>query len=201
MTVRTMKTTKSFLITLSLMLAGAQAVPAATISGKVTGGKAGGSVVYVEAVAGKTFPAPEKHFVMDQKALLFQPHVLAVPVGSTVDFQNSDTVAHNVFWPNVAGNKKDGHNLGTWPKGQSRSFKFDKPGVVPLLCNVHPEMSGFVIVTPTPYFAEADAAGNFKISDVPAGTYTLTAWHEGTKTQSKPVTVGGDVTVDFSVSK
>ena len=62
-------------------------------------------------------------------------------------------------------------------------------------------MSGFLVVTPTPYFAETDADGNFKIADVPAGSYTLTTWHEGMKSQSKPVTVGGDVTVDFSLGK
>ena len=73
--------------------------------------------------------------------------------------------------------------------------------MVPLLCNVHPEMSGFVIVSPTPYFAETDADGNYKIADVPDGSYTVAAWHEGMKTQSKPVTVGGDATVDFTLSK
>jgi hypothetical protein len=63
-------------------------------------------------------------------------------------------------------------------------------------------MSGFLVVTPTPYFAETDADGNFKIADVPAGSYNVVAWHEGIKApQSKPVTVGGDVTVDFSLSK
>lgn len=195
-----MKITKSLLTTLLLIFPAGCALQAASIAGKVTGGK-GITVVYIDAIPGKTFPAPEKHFVMDQKAVLFQPHVLVLPVGATVDFQNSDNVAHNVFWPSIAGNKKDSHNLGTWPKGQVRNFKFDKAGAVPLLCNVHPEMSGFLIVTPTPYFAETDAAGNFTIADVPAGTYTLITWHEGMKSQSKPVTVGGDVTVDFSLGK
>jgi plastocyanin len=195
-----MQITKSLCTILLSTFASGFALQAATITGKVTGGK-GMTVVYIDAIAGKTFPAPEKHFVMDQKAILFQPHALVVPVGATVDFQNSDSVAHNVFWPNIAGNKKDSHSLGTWPKGQMRSFKFEKAGVVPLLCNVHPEMSGFVIVSPTPYYAETDAAGNFKIADVPAGSYTLTTWHEGMKPQSKPVTVGGDVSVDFSLGK
>ncbi len=171
---------------------------AGDIEGKVSGMK-GHSVVYVDTIQGKTFPAPTNHPVMDQKGLVFNPHIMAVQQGTTVDFLNSDTVAHNVFWPNIAGNKKDGHNLGTWPKGQSRSFKFDQPGVVPLLCNVHPEMSGFIIVSPTPYYAEADAGGKFKIANVPDGSYTVTVWHEGMKTQSKPVTVGGDTTVDFAL--
>ena len=119
-----MNITKSLLTTLLLTLPAGCALQAASITGKVTA-KNGITVVYVDAVPGKTFPAPEKHFVMDQKAVMFQPHVLVLPVGATVDFQNSDSVAHNVFWPSIAGNKKDSHNLGTWPKGQARNFKFD----------------------------------------------------------------------------
>ncbi len=172
---------------------------AATLSGKVSG-VSGKSVVYLEA-AGKTFPAPEKHAVMDQKNLLFEPHILVVPVGTTVDFVNSDTVQHNVFWPNLSGNKKLGHNLGTWPKGEKKSFKFDNPGVVPLLCNVHPEMSGYVVVSPSPYFAETDASGNYTIANVPDGKYTVTAWNEGGKPQSKSMDVTGDAKADFTLKK
>jgi len=170
------------------------------ITGKVSGGK-GVSVVYLEAVPGKTFPPPAKPFEMDQKSLLFQPHLLVAPVGSTVEFLNSDKVAHNIFWPAINGNKKLGHNLGTWPTGEKRAFKFDTPGIVPLLCNVHPEMSGFVIVTPTPFYAESDASGSYKIADVPNGSYSVTAWREGMKVQTKPVTVAGDATLDFALSK
>jgi plastocyanin len=173
---------------------------AGDISGKVTAGK-GVSVVYMEAVPGKTFPAPAKPLQMDQKSLLFQPHLLVAPVGSTVEFLNSDKVAHNIFWPAISGNKKLTHNLGTWPTGEKRPFKFETPGIVPLLCNVHPEMSGYIIVTPTPFFAETDASGSFKIANVPDGSYTVTAWHEGFKTQSKPVTAAGQATVDFTLSK
>jgi hypothetical protein len=133
--------------------------------------------------------------------LLFQPHAAVVLVGTTVDFLNSDNVQHNIFWPMVAGNKKLSHNMGTWPKGESRSFKFDTPGVVPLLCNVHPEMSGFIVVSPTPYFAEADASGEFKIDGLPDGSYSVTAWREGMKPQTKPVTVTGGATIDFTLTK
>jgi len=114
---------------------------AGTLEGKVSGAS-GPSVVYVDTVSGKTFPPPSEHKVIDQKGLSFDPHIAVVQAGSTVDFQNDDSVQHNVFWPSVGGNKKEGHNLGTWPQGDKRSFKFDQPGVVPLLCNVHPEMSG-----------------------------------------------------------
>jgi plastocyanin len=179
---------------------GAMAAQAGNISGKVAAGK-GNSVVWVEAVAGKTFPKPDKPVVIDQKSLLFQPHIMAAQVGTTVEFQNSDNVQHNIFWPSISGNKKLTHNMGTWPKGEKRNFQFDTPGVVPLLCNVHPEMSGYIIVTPTPYFAETDGSGNFKIANVPDGSYTVTAWHEGYKNQSKPVTVSGDATADFTLTK
>ena len=170
------------------------------ILGKVNAGK-GISVVWVEASPGKTFPKPDKSFAVAQKALRFVPHVMAVPTGATVDFMNGDNVQHNIFWPAVSGNKKLGHTLGTWPKGQTRMFQFTTPGIVPLLCNVHPEMSAYIIVTPTPYLAETDDSGSFKISDVPDGSYTVTAWHEGYKTQSKPAVVASDVKVDFTLTK
>ena len=116
---------------------------AGDIEGKVTGMK-GHSVVYVDAIAGKTFPAPKEHPVMDQKGLVFAPHIMAVLQGTTVDFLNSDSVNHNVFWTAIGGDKKAGHNLGTWPKGEKRPYTFDKAGVVPVLCNVHPDMAGYV---------------------------------------------------------
>jgi plastocyanin len=168
---------------------------AGTIEGKVS---AGNSVVYVDSIPGKVFAAPSAKPLIDQKGLKFNPSVLVVQQGATVEFQNDDTVQHNVFWPSVGGNKKDSHNLGTWPKGEKRDFKFDHPGVVPLLCNVHPEMSGYIIVSPTPYFAQTDAGGNFKIENVPDGKYTLVAWHEGSKPQSKPITVAGSATASFT---
>jgi plastocyanin len=185
---------------LSLILVCASILCAGVISGTVGPGKAG-SVVYVEAIAGKTFPPPAKPVVMDQKALLFQPHVLAVQLGATVEFLNSDKVQHNIFWPAISGNKKLSHNMGTWPTGEERAFKFDTLGVVPLLCNVHPEMSGYIIVSPTPFFAVTDASGAFKIEGVPDGAVTVSAWHEGMKIQSKPVTLSGSATVEFSLSK
>ena len=176
------------------------AASAGTISGKVSGVN-GESVVYVDAIAGKTFPAPTAKPVIDQKGLMFTPHLVVVQQGTTVEFLNSDKVAHNVFWTSVGGNKKLTHNLGTWPQGEKRAFKFDNPGAVPLLCNVHPEMSGYVVVSPTPYFALTDKAGAYKIENVPDGSYTVTAWHEGAKNQSKPVAVAGDSKADFTLSK
>ena len=187
------------LILLLAMLLSSLAVVASagTIEGKVS--PAGTSVVYVDAIPGKTFPAPAQTPLMDQKGLAFVPHVLVVQKGTTVEFQNSDSVQHNAFWPSISGNKKEGHNLGTWPKGEKRSFRFDQAGMVPLLCNVHSEMSGYIIVTPTPYFAETDASGNYKILDVPDGKYNVVAWHEGMKTQTKSVDVASTVRADFEL--
>jgi plastocyanin len=190
--------TRSFLVTLLVVLVPAGAAFAGAIEGKVSPGK---SVVYVDAIAGKTFPAPSAKPVMDQKGLVFNPHVLVIQQATTVDFLNSDNVQHNVFWPSISGNKKEGHNMGTWPKGEKRSFTFSTPGVVPLLCNVHPEMAGYIVVSPTPYFAETDAGGNYKIENVPDGKYNVVAWHEGMKTQTKPVDVAGTGKADFTLSK
>ena len=178
------------------------AASAGSISGKVSGVN-GESVVYVDTIAGKTFPAPVEHPVIDQKGLLFQPHITVVLVGTTVDFLNSDKVAHNVFWPSVMqGSKKlPGKNLGTWPTGEKRSFKFDQVGAAALLCNVHPEMAGYIMVSPTPYFAETDGSGNYKIENVPDGKYNVVAWHEGMKTQTKPVDVAGTGKADFTLAK
>lgn len=189
------------MLAVMMVIAGLSAASwAGDIEGKVTGMK-GKSVVYVDTIAGKTFPAPANHPVMDQKGLVFSPHVMVVQQGTTVDFLNSDTVAHNVFWPSIGGDKKATKNLGTWPKGEKKSFAFDKAGVVPLLCNVHPDMAAYIVVSPTPYFAETDDSGAYKIKDVPDGSYTVTAWHEGAKNQSKPVTVAGGGKADFALTK
>lgn len=175
---------------------------AGTISGKVSG-VAGESAVYVDTIAGKTFPAPAEHPVIDQKGLLFQPHIMVVLVGTTVEFLNSDKVAHNVFWPSImqGGKKLPGKNLGTWPQGEKRPFKFDQAGAAALLCNVHPEMSGYVVVSPTPYYAITDKSGNYKIENVPDGQYNVVAWHEGAKSQTKATAVAGDAKADFTLTK
>ena len=191
---------RNLMLMMAVVVMLSMAASAGSISGKVSGVN-GESVVYVEAIAGKTFPAPTAKPVIDQKGLMFNPHIVAVQQGTTVEFLNSDKVAHNVFWPSVGGNKKFTKNLGTWPQGEKRTATFDNPGVAPLFCNVHPEMSGYVVVSPTPYFAVTDKSGTYKIENVPDGSYTVTAWHEGAKNQSKPVTVAGEGKADFTLSK
>src|SRR5574337_130509 len=141
--------------------------------------------VYVEAIPGKTFNPPSQHAVIDQKKMTFIPHLLVVLKGTTVDFLNSDPVGHNVYWPSISGNKKLAHNLGTWPQGQKKSFQFNDLGTAALLCNVHPEMSGYVVVAPTPYFALTGKEGSFEIKDVPPGHYTLKTWSEEGKASAQ----------------
>ena len=187
---------KNLLILFATVALATQVSMAGSVKGKVTPGK---SVVYLEAANGAVTPVTGKKVTMDQKGLLFQPHVLVVQAGTTVEFLNSDNVQHNVFWPSISGDKKKSHNLGTWPQGQTKPFTFSDPGVVTLLCNVHPEMSGFVVVSPTPYFAETGADGSFNLANVPDGDYTVTAWHEGKKTQSKKISVKGDTTADLTL--
>lgn len=190
--------TRNFLFTLLLIASAATTSFAGTIEGKVSPGQ---SVVYVDAIPGKTFPPPTQEAIMGQKNLAFTPHILVVQQGTTVQFINSDNEQHNVFWPSVGNNKRAAHNVGTWPQGEKRPFKFDQPGVVPLFCNIHAEMSGFIIVSPTPYFAQTDGAGNYKIDNVPDGKYNVAAWHEGMKTQTKAVTVPGTGGTDFTLTK
>jgi plastocyanin len=179
------------------------AAAGASISGtvKVTGAaSSAGAVVYVQNATG-TF-APSKSATVNQEKMQFVPHVLPVVAGTTVKFLNNDPTAHNVFSPD--GEK---FNLGTWPKGQSKDYAFNKctkfPCAYTLLCRVHPEMEGYVVVLQNPYFAVTDKEGKYAIEDVPPGSYTLAVWHEKGKAQPKPVKVetGKAATVDFQVAR
>jgi plastocyanin len=158
--------------------------------------------VYVDVIADKKFDSPKDHVVVDQRKMSFLPHVVAVQQGTTVDFLNSDPVGHNVYWPSISGNKKLSHNLGTWPKGEKKPFQFNDLGTASLLCNVHPEMSGYIVVAPTPYFAVTDKDGNFEIKNIPAGKYTLKTWSEDGKPTTQAVDLSGaSATVDLTVKK
>lgn len=186
-----------------LLLAGASL--SGEIKGKVSvqGIKSAENIaVYVDAIPDKKFDAPTAKPVMDQTKMTFSPHVMVVQVGTTVDFLNSDPVGHNVYWPSISGNKKLAHNMGTWPKGEKKSFQFNDVGVASLLCNVHPEMNGYVVVSPTPYFAVTDKSGAYEIKNVPPGKYTLKTWSEEGKVTTQTVEVGdGSATADLTVKK
>ena len=157
-----------------------------------------GAVVYVATLPQKTFAAPKQHATIDQANMKFVPRVLPVLIGTTVDFLNSDSVTHNVFTPDACAGK---FNLGTWPKGQSRSYTFTKECFASLLCLVHPEMEGFVAVVPTPYFAVTGADGLYRIPDVADGSYTVKVWHPRLKGTDRTVAVQGQTAADFVLSK
>ncbi len=184
----------------SLLLWGG-AASGGTIKGKVTIPRArslSDIVIYVDKIPGKVAP-PAKHVVMDQRKLTFVPHVLPVVAGTTVDFLNSDQVLHNVFTPDKCAHK---FNLGTWPKGEVRSVKFNEVGCsAVLLCNVHPEMEAYVVVLQNPHFAVTDKSGLFVIPDVPDGKYTLKVWSKKFLTFSQAVSVPkeGDVVAELKL--
>ena len=177
---------------------------AGDIKGKVkaVGAKnSANAVIYIEKVPGKTFDPPKESVTMDQKNLVFIPRVLPVVAGTTVKYLNSDDVLHNVFTPDKCADK---FNLGTWPKGQSRSYTFKNVGCVSvMLCNVHPEMEAYILVLENPYFAVSAKDGAFAIKNVPAGKYTLKIWHEKLKGQSQEITVteSGEVNANFDLAK
>jgi plastocyanin len=176
------------------------AFSAGTVSGTIDASVAKykkDTVVYLKGVKG---PITPKKGTVDQKNLVFIPHVLAVPTGSTVSFINSDKVNHNIFSADAC--KK--FNLGTYNPGMSKSVLFDKACVVNLLCNVHSEMSGFVVAVDSDYYAVSAADGKFTISGVPAGTYEVASWSEKLKPSAKTtVTVadGQTATVAIKMAK
>jgi len=192
-------------VAVGITLALTGALKANEIKGKVSvqGIKSAENIaVYVDVIPDKKFDAPKEPVVVDQRKMAFIPHVIAVQQGTTVEFLNSDPVGHNVYWPSISGNKKLAHNLGTWPKGEKKPFQFNDVGVASLLCNVHPEMSGYVVVSPTPYFAVTDKDGNFEIKNIAAGKYTLKTWSEDGKPTTQAVDVSGaTTTVELTVKK
>ncbi|MBI4179364.1 hypothetical protein HY522_08085 [bacterium] len=134
---------------------------------------AGNVVVYVEEAAG-TFSPPEKNPAITQKNASFDPVVLPVLVGTTVDFPNKDVIFHNVF----SYSKTKPFDLGLYKSGASKSVTFTKTGEVTVYCSIHRTMKADILVLQNPWFTVTDDKGNFKITGVPAGTYTLRAWHE-----------------------
>jgi plastocyanin len=158
--------------------------------------------VYIDAIPGKKFDRPTQHVSVDQRKMLFAPHTMVILRGTTVEFLNSDQVAHNVFWPSVGDDKKLRHNLTIVSPGQKKTFEFDDLGAAQLLCNLHPEMIGYIVVVPTPYFALTASDGTFTIKNVPPGTYTLKTWSEDGKPTTQSITVTDATTsVDLTVKK
>ena len=157
------------------------------------------AVVYLDAAQLGAFEAiPSRRARMDQRREQFSPHVLAVTVGTIVDFPNNDLLFHNVM-SLAPGNAFD---LGRYPKGQSRSVRFDTPGIVPIVCDIHTHMSAYVLVFSHPFFSVTDVQGRYTLANVPAGTHTVKVWSELGVAEPRRVTVGGGVVdADFRVER
>jgi hypothetical protein len=142
-------------------------------------------------VAQDEFPHPR----LIQKNKVFDPHVLAVQVGSQVDFPNHDPFFHNVF--SLFNGKR--FDLGLYEAGSTRGVRFDRAGICYIFCNIHPQMSAVVVVVDTPYFAVSDARGEISIPHVPPGRYQLNFWEEHCSPKtlnelSRQITVAEDAT-------
>jgi len=163
------------------------------VSGTVSGGGTlgpGGTVIWLKRADGRTpRPAPARGKVITQRNKTFLPRVLAVPVGTTVDFRNEDDIFHNVF----SLSRPNDFDTGLYRQGASYAQTFRKTGLVQILCNIHASMLGYVYVVDSPYYAQADANGAFKIKNVPPGEYELETWHEASLHPTKQrLTVGAD---------
>jgi plastocyanin len=151
-----------------------------------------GVVVWLEPVTGKAPLPPAAHARMVQKDKTFTPHILAVPMGTTVDFPNFDPIFHNAF-SNYDGKVFD---IGLYPPGTTRSVLFSRPGIVRVFCNIHETMSAVIAVLDTPYFDTSKKDGGFQIPAVPGGEYRLHVFHERAtaavlKAAERRVTVAG----------
>ena len=135
------------------------------------------------------------HETMNQKNATFIPHVLPILKGTTVDFVNEDKTYHDVF--SLSPIKK--FNIGRRPTGENVPVKFDKAGIAQIFCDIHADMSAFIVVLDNPFFTKPDSRGSFRIDNVPPGTYVVKAWHERlhAREQTVTITAGSTTTVHF----
>jgi len=148
------------------------------------------AVVFLESAPRGAFEREDGRARMDQRDETFVPYVLAITVGTTVDFPNSDPVFHNVF----SLSRTRPFDLGRYPAGRSKSVRFDRPGVVQVFCEIHSHMAAYILVFAHRYFAVTAPDGSYRIDGVPPGSYTLSAWYEGSTRESRAITVGPGVT-------
>ena len=157
------------------------------------------AVVYLETAPQGAFESGSAaHVTMSQRNEAFVPHILAVRIGTVIDFPNDDSVYHNVF----SLSKTKRFDLGRYPKGQSKAVRVDEPGIVRVFCEIHSHMNAFILVFAHQFFDVTDEQGRYRIDQVPPGTYTLVVWHEGAVRQTRSVTVpdeGGAVDADFTI--
>ncbi len=143
-------------------------------------------VVYVKSGLSGGSPAPSKPVVLAQGGCMYKTHGSGIQVGQPLEIINNDPTLHNINAQPVQ-NKK--FNIAQPAKGMKSTKIFDKVEVVPFKCNVHPWMNSYAVVVDNPFFAVTDSTGSFSLSGLPAGTYTLEAWHEKYGTQSQSVTI------------
>ena len=166
----------------------------------VVGGTGGleNVVVYVsDGLTSHNFPPPQQPAVFEQKGCQYKPHVLAMQANQKLDIVNSDETTHNIH-PSPNNNRE--WNM-TQPHGTPLEQIFAREEIaIPVKCNVHPWMKGYIAVFKHPFFAVTDKTGHFDIKDLPPGNYTITAWQEKLGTQVQKVTVGtGEAkTLDFT---
>jgi plastocyanin len=157
------------------------------------------AVVYLETAPQEAFEETGgARATMKQEHETFVPHLLAIRVGTVVEFPNADPFFHNVF----SLSKTRPFDLGRYARGRSKAVQFNEPGIVRVFCDIHSHMSAFILVFAHRYFAITDEEGRYRIERVPPGTYTLTAWYEAVAQQSRTVTVpeqGGTVDLDFTL--
>ncbi len=170
---------------------------AANVTGKVafvtkrgTNPIAAETLIWLEPMSARSPRVTPGTFQITTRSKTLVPHVLAIPVGSTVVFPNDDPISHNLF--SLSSN--NAFDLGLYRKGAGKSQKFDAPGIVNVYCNVHPNMSAVIHVMATPYFGFADANGNFLVANVLPGKYRLTAWNEQGGQSETPVEVSAAAT-------
>ena len=130
-----------------------------------------------------------------QRGAMFTPHVLPIMVGTTVEWPNYDDILHNVF----SYSETKPFDLDLYKAPVIKPVTFDKPGRVDVFCSIHTAMSCVVLVLENPYFAAADEKGHYAITNAPAGTYQIKAWHERLPAQVKEIVVpeSGEVKMDF----
>lgn len=153
--------------------------------------------VYVKDGLGSYyFDTPTEPAKLDQNGCRYTPHVLGVRVGQPIEITNSDNTLHNVH---SLPDTQKGFNFGQSFAGQKNIKQFDRPEVmVAFKCDVHSWMSAYVGVLPHPYFGVTSNGGEFALKDLPAGTYTIEAWHEKLGTQTERVTIGEKETKEIS---
>jgi plastocyanin len=153
------------------------------------------AVVWLEPRAGGGAQPDRSRTQIVMESREFVPRVRVVPVGSAVGFPNQDPFRHNVF--SRAGPSE--FDLGLYGRGESKDARVDRAGVYPVFCNIHAKMVAFIVSVPTPYVAQPNPDGRFTIAGVPAGTYTLHAWHDRGGEQASEVTVSSDGRSDVTV--